>query len=114
MSSNDLRLAEAKIKAKHDNQLKAKQSQLIINNTQSMSAAKKGSTANSTGAQIANTTQLIHPSPILPKVTAPVVNAFLETNKQHLKQPVTKLTQDQTTSKALTQFLGFLATSHTK
>jgi hypothetical protein len=46
MSSNEIRLAESKIKAKNDFQIKSKQSQLISNNTQSnISSNKKTSTS---------------------------------------------------------------------
>jgi hypothetical protein len=108
MSSNDIRLAESKIKSKNDFQIKSKQSQLISTNAQSNASSNK---KNSTSTQVPQT--LISPS-INSKNTLPVVNVSKDTNKQPQKQPFTKLTQDQSTNRALTQFLNFMGTGITK
>jgi hypothetical protein len=114
MSPTDIRLAETKIKAKHDAQIKSKQNQTALINTQSnFLTGKKTFNPSKNSTPLSNTSQNVIPLTISNQ-TLPVVNVSIETKTQHQKQQFTKLTQDQSTNKALTQFLGFLGTDQTK
>ena len=89
MSANDIRLAEVKIKAKYENQIKSKPCQLGLNTTQH--TIKKGTGNNITQSTTQN------------------VNGVI-LHKQSFEKP----TQDQCSNKALTQFLGFMSNVQTK